>query len=272
MSILSWWEEIICLHLLLGLDWRAPRTEAPHRDLLDYGYGLSRRLGCHVHIHHLQVDVHFVALLFDHYDGLSLFDNRNAHTGHYLSLQFRKRATSIPCVFGLVNKHNLTVFSAFSVASQEPLPGDDFKPAMQQRQDDLESEKIDFPSFEPIPTYSAMFNQGFNAPVVPPTTKSNPRLGPRFRNTTLEPFETQTNRSNLVRSDSLGYTWEVASSFSTTHSNNTTQLSRQASQRSNGTGYERARPPQDTAPPYSGRHPSTEPHAYMDRQKRWVIE
>ena len=154
-----------------------------------------------------------------------------------------------------------------AVNHQEPLPGDDFKPAYPPGQPDLESEKIDFPSFDRIPTYSAMFDQGFNVPAAPSTTKNNPQLGPRFRNTTSEPFETESSMGHS-RSDSSGYTWEVVSSFSTTHRG--TAHARQASQYSNGT-YESARS-RDSVPPYSGRHTPSEPHPFHDHQKRWVIE
>lgn len=152
----------------------------------------------------------------------------------------------------------------FTVKNEEALPGDDFKPTMHRAEQDLEAEeKIDFPSFEPIPTYSEMFNHGVAAPAAPPPMK-NPRLGPRFTNTTLEPFETASRMSGHTRTDTSGYTWDVASTITTT------QLSRQVSERSIG-AFEHPKP-LESAPPYSGRHTSSVPNPFLDQQKRWVIE
>lgn len=152
--------------------------------------------------------------------------------------------------------------------NQEPLQGDDFKSAQPRAEPDLEAEeKIAFPSFEPIPTYSEMFNQGDPAPSAPSMAK-NPRLGPRFTNTTLEPFETESSMSGHsrthTRTETSGYTWDVASTVTTT------QLSRQVSEHSS-VGFEHSRP-LDSAPPYSGRHVSAVPNPFLDQQKRWVIE
>lgn len=74
-----------------------------------------------------------------------------------------------------------------SVNAEEPLAGDDYP--------STDAEKIDFPSnARPIPTFSAAFGSGSEVPP-PSQMRFGPRqqmvLGPRFSDTTSEPFETQ---------------------------------------------------------------------------------
>lgn len=88
----------------------------------------------------------------------------------------------------------MTVHSPL-VNAQGPLDGDDFVPFYPG--DSSDPEKVDFPSNEkPIPTYSATFGSGAEVP--PPTQMFGTRLGPRFFNSSAEPFETQSNASSLT--------------------------------------------------------------------------
>ncbi|KAJ7785881.1 hypothetical protein B0H16DRAFT_1670180 [Mycena metata] len=78
--------------------------------------------------------------------------------------------------------------------AQESLPGDDFVP-ITRGGDDME--KVAFPSNEkPVPTYSATFGSGSEVPVPSQMFRPSPQLGPRFFNSSAEPFESRSNSSN----------------------------------------------------------------------------
>ncbi|KAJ7169468.1 hypothetical protein C8R46DRAFT_897285 [Mycena filopes] len=75
--------------------------------------------------------------------------------------------------------------------AQESLPGDDFVP-ITRGGDDME--KVAFPSNEkPVPTYSATFGSGSEVPVPSQMFRPGPQLGPRFFNSSAEPFERRPN-------------------------------------------------------------------------------
>ncbi|KII93632.1 hypothetical protein PLICRDRAFT_35861 [Plicaturopsis crispa FD-325 SS-3] len=72
--------------------------------------------------------------------------------------------------------------------AQEPLPGDDFVPALPYGND---LEKVDFPSNEkPVPTYSAAFGSGDEVPP-PGQMFAGRQMGPRFYSANAEPFESE---------------------------------------------------------------------------------
>ena len=73
---------------MVGLDRCSPRIEGPHGDFLDHGSGLLGWLGGNVRVDYIQVDVHTLAVLRNHYYKLRLVDRRNSASGHRLSLQF----------------------------------------------------------------------------------------------------------------------------------------------------------------------------------------
>lgn len=74
--------------------------------------------------------------------------------------------------------------------AQAPLPGDDF-----QRMSGGD-EKVAFPSTEkPVPTFSATFGSGSEVPVPSQMFRPAPQLGPRFFNSSAEPFESRPNSS-----------------------------------------------------------------------------
>lgn len=78
--------------------------------------------------------------------------------------------------------------------AQEPLPGDDFAPVYSS-----DMEKVEFPSNEkPIPTYSAAFGSGAEVPPPSQMFASQPKLGPRFFDSSAEPFETPRNLSPVT--------------------------------------------------------------------------
>ncbi|KAJ7042664.1 hypothetical protein C8F04DRAFT_1076686 [Mycena alexandri] len=78
--------------------------------------------------------------------------------------------------------------------AQESLPGDDFVP-ITRGGDDME--KVAFPSNEkPVPTYSATFGSGSEVPVPSQMFRPSPQLGPRFFNSSAEPFESRPNSNN----------------------------------------------------------------------------
>ncbi len=103
------------------------------------------------------------------------------------------------------------------VNAEEPLPGDDFEPALPYNEKGGDEEKVDFPSYEaPVPTYSAAY--GFGPSVPPPAYMSAPRkLGPRFFAKDAAPFDPQPTLStqSLVRQTSGSSQHSVSSSIST---------------------------------------------------------
>lgn len=71
--------------------------------------------------------------------------------------------------------------------AQEPLP-DETTTDWNSKSDYDDEEKVEFPSGRPLPTFSAAFGND-----VPPSQMrfGPPRLGPRFNNPSIEPFDPQ---------------------------------------------------------------------------------
>ncbi|KAJ7630524.1 hypothetical protein FB45DRAFT_793057 [Roridomyces roridus] len=98
--------------------------------------------------------------------------------------------TLIAFVLGIVCRMNFGKGLLRYLNAQESLPGDDFEPIT--RPGDIE--KVAFPSNEkPVPTFSATFGSGSEVPVPSQMFKPGPRLGPRFFNSSAEPFESRPN-------------------------------------------------------------------------------
>jgi len=96
--------------------------------------------------------------------------------------------TIVAFVLGVVCRYNFGKGLPRYLNAEEPLPGDDFSPVYNAS--DLE--KVDFPSNEkPIPTFSATFGSGSEVP--PPSQMFASRMGPRFYNSSAEPFESPIN-------------------------------------------------------------------------------
>ena len=83
------------------------------------------------------------------------------------------------------------------VNAEEPLP-DNFEPVGPQKMDNVDEEKVEFPSGQgALPTFSAAFPKD-----TPPSQMrfASPRVGPRFANPSIEPFES--DRSSRGTNDS----------------------------------------------------------------------
>jgi len=81
----------------------------------------------------------------------------------------------------------------WTVNAQEPLPGDDFAPVTEGSSD---IEKVDFPSNQhAIPTFSTTFE----VPVPAPMFSQPHRMGPRFFNSSAQPFDAQSNMTSVPR-------------------------------------------------------------------------
>ena len=174
--------------------------------------------------------------------------------------------------------------------AEEPLP-DNFEPVVPRGQT-YDSEKVEFPSGRAaLPTYSAAFAQ--NTP--PKQMNFSPRVGPRFTNPSIEPFETDSSsRGTTILTDvsSLPGTYAQRSNDSGYQSNETTysrdtyyrqtlsdgatlydqrQLSRHVSvgsQRSyNSASSSSTVKTHGSNPSYSSTGPRNDPFS-----KRWVIE
>lgn len=82
------------------------------------------------------------------------------------------------------------------VQAQVPLPGEDFDSVKAPSdRDSYYAEKVAFPSLETsVPTFSAAFGKGDEVPLPTqmfPAATAGTRLGPRFNNPSLEPFDRQ---------------------------------------------------------------------------------
>jgi len=101
--------------------------------------------------------------------------------------------TLLSFLLGVICRYNFGKGLLRYLNAQESLPGDDFVPIT--RGDDME--KVSFPSTEkPVPTYSATFGSGSEVPVPSQMFKPSPRLGPRFFNSSAEPFESRSNSNS----------------------------------------------------------------------------
>ncbi|KAI5123715.1 hypothetical protein M0805_000309 [Coniferiporia weirii] len=96
--------------------------------------------------------------------------------------------TLLTAIIGLVCRMNFGKGLPHYLNAEEPLP-DDFVPVVSGKEVYDEEEKVEFPSGRAaLPTFSAAFGRS-----VPPSQMrfGPPRLGPRFTNPSLEPFELQ---------------------------------------------------------------------------------
>ncbi|KAJ6574679.1 hypothetical protein B0H19DRAFT_933287 [Mycena capillaripes] len=101
--------------------------------------------------------------------------------------------TLLSFILGIICRLNFGKGLLRYLNAHESLPGDDFVPVTSG--DDLE--KVAFPSTEkPVPTFSATFGSGSEVPVPSQMFKPSPQLGPRFFNSSAEPFESRPNSSS----------------------------------------------------------------------------
>jgi hypothetical protein len=99
----------------------------------------------------------------------------------------------ISFVLGVVCRLNFGKGLLRYLNAHESLPGDDFTPVTHGG----DPEKVSFPSNEkPVPTFSATFGSGSEVPVPSQMFRPGPQLGPRFFNSSAEPFESRPNSSN----------------------------------------------------------------------------
>ena len=103
--------------------------------------------------------------------------------------------------------------SRATVVGQEPLPGDDFVPAIVVQEQGYDEEKVDFPSFEkPFPTFAAAYP---DSDIPPPPPAYGRTLGPRFYAQTANPFDQPgKNLSRQGSGSSQRSTASTISSFS----------------------------------------------------------
>jgi len=96
-------------------------------------------------------------------------------------------------ILGIICRLNFSKGLLRYLNAHESLPGDDFVPVTSG--DDIE--KVAFPSTEkPVPTFSATFGSGSQVPVPSQMFKPSPQLGPRFFNSSAEPFESRPNSNS----------------------------------------------------------------------------
>ncbi|KAJ7770883.1 hypothetical protein DFH07DRAFT_805539 [Mycena maculata] len=101
--------------------------------------------------------------------------------------------TLLSFVMGVICRYNFGKGLLRYLNAQEPLPGDDFVPITSAG----DIEKVAFPSNEkPVPTFSATFGSGSEVPVPSQMFKPSPQLGPRFFNSSAEPFESRPNSNS----------------------------------------------------------------------------
>ncbi|KAH8120511.1 hypothetical protein DFH11DRAFT_1757718 [Phellopilus nigrolimitatus] len=104
--------------------------------------------------------------------------------------------TLITVVLGLMCRVNFGKGLPRYLNAEEPL-SDDFIPAVSKKQRYEDEEKIEFPSGRAaLPSYSVAFGRGDEVPPPSRMKFGPPRLGPRFTNPSLEPFEQQLDESN----------------------------------------------------------------------------
>ncbi|KAF7340022.1 B-block-TFIIIC domain-containing protein [Mycena venus] len=96
-------------------------------------------------------------------------------------------------VLGVVCRLNFGKGLLRYLNAHESLPGDDFTPVTHGG----DPEKVSFPSNEkPVPTFSATFGSGSEVPVPSQMFRPSPQLGPRFFNSSAEPFESRPNSNS----------------------------------------------------------------------------
>ncbi|KAJ7275458.1 hypothetical protein B0H12DRAFT_1207933 [Mycena haematopus] len=99
----------------------------------------------------------------------------------------------VSCVLGVVCRLNFGKGLLRYLNAHESLPGDDFASVTYNG----DPEKVSFPSNEkPVPTFSATFGSGSEVPVPSQMFRPSPQLGPRFFNSSAEPFESRPNSSS----------------------------------------------------------------------------
>ncbi|KAJ7655225.1 hypothetical protein DFH06DRAFT_1046920 [Mycena polygramma] len=98
--------------------------------------------------------------------------------------------TTLSFVLGVLCRLNFGKGLLRYLNAHESLPGDDFVPVTGGE----DPEKVSFPSTEkPVPTFSATFGSGSEVPVPSQMFRPSPQLGPRFFNSSAEPFESRPN-------------------------------------------------------------------------------
>ncbi|EJD04260.1 uncharacterized protein FOMMEDRAFT_133567 [Fomitiporia mediterranea MF3/22] len=110
--------------------------------------------------------------------------------------------TLLTLVLGILCRINFGKGLPRYLNAEEPLP-DNFEPVVAKGQMYDDEEKVEFPSGRAaLPTFSVAF-----AMDVPPSQMkfSPPRLGPRFTNPSIEPFESSTEDSASQRTTDSGY-------------------------------------------------------------------
>jgi hypothetical protein len=94
-------------------------------------------------------------------------------------------------LLGVVCRYNFGKGLLRYLNTEESLPGDDFERVVSRT-----DEKVSFPTSEkPVPTYSATFGSGSEVSSQY-TTRPSPQLGPRFFNSSAEPFESRSNSAS----------------------------------------------------------------------------
>lgn len=124
-------------------------------------------------------------ILFSHNVRICFPDATDCCHWRMVPSEFRQRFTALLWVL-LTHDAYLLINAYYLVNAQELLDDSASEWGSKDAYDD--EEKVEFPSGRPLPTFSAAFGND-----VPPSQMrfGPPRLGPRFNNPSLEPFDPQ---------------------------------------------------------------------------------
>jgi len=180
--------------------------------------------------------------------------------------------TVITFVLGVVCRVNFGKGLSRYLNAQEPLPGDDFSPVQPDNVTSSDPEKVEFPSARGgIPTFSVAFGKDND---VPPPSQMNfgpPRLGPRFTNPPLEPFDPQPLEGFEQSLNPTTYSKPASGAVDAQSDVDTgsVHLSRQLT---NGSQRSFASQKSSASTDSYRSDTSSRNNVYLDRSKRWVIE